>query len=419
MCWPAMCCPLCHAVTMAGGCCIQPCRVLPACPVLQRSSHRLAWLEAAGTVAAARPPPKASRHRRAPGLPSSGLEMPSPFPHLPSMALTIRRATLRSSSGCRSSRYGMALLRENGAAGRDAAGRGGGMDTKVSAGQVPVPTMRACAARACTTPAALRCPAATIQRSLTCAHAPSAAMQSMCACTFCYHPVHVPSNILLPSTQPMCVQGAGAISSDAYFGREQRASSMSSQGGGNLDMSAGDLVSKISLTAKQDVDAIKQVSERKLQRRQKQQERTLLGVLNLGGVGREPLNIYVSCLNVSICDCARLSPCLRVVLPADGRTGRCEAVAHGSELHAGHSGRLLGLPCAATRQHTCCAPQRILSSSCLLAFPLKLVLSAARGTLRCAPCTLTRACCVSLCSHLLAPHCAWLAVPLACLAAVA
>lgn len=55
-------------------------------------------------------------------------------------------------------------------------------------------------------------------------------------------------------------QGAGAISSDAYFGREQRASSMSSQGGGNMDMSAGDLVSKISLTAKQDVDAIKQMA---------------------------------------------------------------------------------------------------------------------------------------------------------------
>lgn len=44
-------------------------------------------------------------------------------------------------------------------------------------------------------------------------------------------------------------QGAGAISSDAYFGREQQGGSARS--GDNLDMTATELVSKISLTAKQ------------------------------------------------------------------------------------------------------------------------------------------------------------------------
>lgn len=59
--------------------------------------------------------------------------------------------------------------------------------------------------------------------------------------------------------------GAGAISSDAYFGREQRgggggggASGSSSRN--DLDMSAGDLVSKISITAKQDMESMKQVA---------------------------------------------------------------------------------------------------------------------------------------------------------------
>ena len=47
-------------------------------------------------------------------------------------------------------------------------------------------------------------------------------------------------------------QGSTAISSDAYFGRES-----SSQGGDNLDASAADLVSKISLTARQDVQQLK------------------------------------------------------------------------------------------------------------------------------------------------------------------
>lgn len=55
-------------------------------------------------------------------------------------------------------------------------------------------------------------------------------------------------------------QGAGAISSDAYFGREQRQSS-GAGGPANLDMSASDLVSKIGLTARQDMDSIKQASK--------------------------------------------------------------------------------------------------------------------------------------------------------------
>ena len=54
-------------------------------------------------------------------------------------------------------------------------------------------------------------------------------------------------------------QGAGAISSDAYFGREQRNSS-GAGGSANLDMSASDLVSKIGITARQDMDSIKQAS---------------------------------------------------------------------------------------------------------------------------------------------------------------
>ncbi|KAL4434371.1 hypothetical protein ABPG75_000812 [Micractinium tetrahymenae] len=54
-------------------------------------------------------------------------------------------------------------------------------------------------------------------------------------------------------------QGAGAISSDAYFGREQRQSA-GAGGSANLDMSASDLVSKISLTARQDMDSIKQIA---------------------------------------------------------------------------------------------------------------------------------------------------------------
>lgn len=54
-------------------------------------------------------------------------------------------------------------------------------------------------------------------------------------------------------------QGAGAISSDAYFGREQRNSS-GAGGSANLDMSASDLVSKIGITARQDMDSIKQIA---------------------------------------------------------------------------------------------------------------------------------------------------------------
>ncbi|PSC67912.1 putative ADP-ribosylation factor GTPase-activating AGD8 [Micractinium conductrix] len=58
-------------------------------------------------------------------------------------------------------------------------------------------------------------------------------------------------------------QGAGAISSDAYFGREQRrgpGGSSSGGGGGDMDMSASDLISKVSITARQDMDSIKQVA---------------------------------------------------------------------------------------------------------------------------------------------------------------
>lgn len=54
-------------------------------------------------------------------------------------------------------------------------------------------------------------------------------------------------------------QGAGAISSDAYFGREQRADTGAGSSA-NLDMSASDLVSKIGITARQDMDSIKQAS---------------------------------------------------------------------------------------------------------------------------------------------------------------
>ena len=74
---------------------------------------------------------------------------------------------------------------------------------------------------------------------------------------------------------PSRLQGSTAISSDSYFGREQRHASSSGGGGGggdggmspsgssrDLDLSAGDLVSKISLTARQDMDSIKQVLHR-------------------------------------------------------------------------------------------------------------------------------------------------------------
>lgn len=53
-------------------------------------------------------------------------------------------------------------------------------------------------------------------------------------------------------------QGSQAISSDAYFGRES-----SSSGGGagsNMDMTAADLVSKISITAKQDLGQLKDMA---------------------------------------------------------------------------------------------------------------------------------------------------------------
>lgn len=53
------------------------------------------------------------------------------------------------------------------------------------------------------------------------------------------------------------MQGSAAISSDAYFGREQRMGGGSASGS-NLDMSAGDLISKVSITAKQDMDSLKQ-----------------------------------------------------------------------------------------------------------------------------------------------------------------
>ena len=54
----------------------------------------------------------------------------------------------------------------------------------------------------------------------------------------------------------MPVQGSAAISSDAYFGREQRGGGAS---GSNVDMTAGDLISKVSITARQDMDSLKQV----------------------------------------------------------------------------------------------------------------------------------------------------------------
>ena len=53
------------------------------------------------------------------------------------------------------------------------------------------------------------------------------------------------------------MQGSAAISSDAYFGREQRGGGGAS--GSNVDMTAGDLISKVSITAKQDMDSLKQV----------------------------------------------------------------------------------------------------------------------------------------------------------------
>ena len=52
-------------------------------------------------------------------------------------------------------------------------------------------------------------------------------------------------------------QGSTAISSDAYFGREQRGGGGAS-GASGADLTASDLVSKISLTARQDMDNIKQ-----------------------------------------------------------------------------------------------------------------------------------------------------------------
>ncbi|KAI7836389.1 hypothetical protein COHA_009751 [Chlorella ohadii] len=53
-------------------------------------------------------------------------------------------------------------------------------------------------------------------------------------------------------------QGSAAISSDAYFGREQRGGGGAS--GSNVDMTAGDLISKVSITAKQDMDSLKQMA---------------------------------------------------------------------------------------------------------------------------------------------------------------
>uniref|UniRef100_A0A1D2A1R9 Arf-GAP domain-containing protein n=1 Tax=Auxenochlorella protothecoides TaxID=3075 RepID=A0A1D2A1R9_AUXPR len=54
---------------------------------------------------------------------------------------------------------------------------------------------------------------------------------------------------------------AGAISSDAYFGREDESRrGGGGPGAGNLDMSAAELVSKISLTAKQDMAQLKNMA---------------------------------------------------------------------------------------------------------------------------------------------------------------
>jgi ADP-ribosylation factor GTPase-activating protein 2/3 len=55
-------------------------------------------------------------------------------------------------------------------------------------------------------------------------------------------------------------QGSAAISSDAYFGREQRGGAGGSASGSNMDMTAGDLISKVSITAKQDMDSLKQMA---------------------------------------------------------------------------------------------------------------------------------------------------------------
>lgn len=86
-----------------------------------------------------------------------------------------------------------------------------------------------------------------------------------CLPRVCMHPC---SNMLTPSGPTLahaCLQGSAAISSDAYFGREQRGGGGGSGrgggggSGGDLDMTAGDLVSKISITARQDMDSIKQV----------------------------------------------------------------------------------------------------------------------------------------------------------------
>ena len=51
-------------------------------------------------------------------------------------------------------------------------------------------------------------------------------------------------------------QGQGAISSDAYFGREDRKSSKNLASSSSLDVSASELVQKISLTAKQDLGQV-------------------------------------------------------------------------------------------------------------------------------------------------------------------
>lgn len=59
-------------------------------------------------------------------------------------------------------------------------------------------------------------------------------------------------------------QGSSAISSDAYFGREKPASRSGrgdNYGAGNLDMNASELVSKITLTAKQDISQLKTMAK--------------------------------------------------------------------------------------------------------------------------------------------------------------
>lgn len=122
-------------------------------------------------------------------------------------------------------------------------------------------------------------------------------------------------------------QGSAAISSDAYFGREQAGGGGA---GGGQDMSAGDLVSKISYTAKQDMESVKQVGRRLLVAVDQRRVEPCGGCRMLSDAWplSPPPPLTVSASPLRLCS-------------ADGHPGELQAEPHGAELHARPAGRLL------------------------------------------------------------------------------